>query len=138
MELEADLRLTSDRMIRTLEKLEALENEKRTLTPGTAEFVRLAREIERLASQVFAQTRTQEQLAQQTRSVTQQTGEKMTPIAQTGTVRELSQILADWRDAERRLAAADDGTQEHTQALADVSRLRDEYHRSYSASSSSD
>jgi hypothetical protein len=38
-------------------------------------------------------------------------------------------ILADWRAAERRLAAAAAGSDEETGAQAEVDRLRDEYRR---------
>src|SRR5688572_6621114 len=106
MELETDLRLASDRMLTTLDQLETLENEKRTLEPGSERFNRLAREIERLAAAVFAQTHAQQQLGEQARVVAERTGATMTPIEATPNLRELHVILADWRDAERRLLNA--------------------------------
>lgn len=134
MELETELRSTSDRMLRTLEQLETLENEKRTLTPGSPRFRKLASEIERLAAHVFAQTHVQQQLGEQAHDVTEQGGDKLPSIDETVKMRDVQLILTDWREAERRLAAAEPDSAEHAQAAADIGRLRDEYHRAYSAS----
>ena len=135
MELETDLRTTSDRMLRTLEQLESLENEKRALKPGSPRFLRLATEIERLAAAVFAQTHAQQQLGERAQVVNERTGADIAPIDEVRTVRDLQHILADWRDAERRLSAAAPDSAEHAQAVADTGRLRDEYHRAYSSGS---
>ncbi len=134
MELQTDLRITSDRMLQTLEQLEALENEKRTLTPGSPRFQKLAVEVERLAAAVFAQTHAQEQLGEKALAMRQQTGAELTPIEESAATRDLALVLADWRDAERRLGATAPDTAEHAQATADVGRLREEYHRTYRAS----
>ena len=133
MELETNLRTASDRMLRTLEQLETLENEKRALKPDSARFQRLAVEIERLAAAVFAQTHAQQQLGQRAQVVADRTGADIAPIDETHAMRDLQHVLADWRDAERRLAAAAPDSAEPAQAVADCGRLRDEYHRTYSA-----
>jgi hypothetical protein len=130
MDLEQQLRSASDETMRTLEQLEQLESEKRTLTPGTPRFVRLANEIERLAAIVFSQTSTQMSLAQQSHAAKQQ-GVKLPPIDEMSAARDVSLILADWRDAERRLAATSIDSAEHALAAGDVRRLRDEYHRAH-------
>ena len=138
MEVETDLRMTSDRMLRTLEQLESLENEKRALKPDSPRFLRLATEIERLAAAVFAQTHAQQQLGKRAQVVSEKTGADITPIEDVRTTRDLQHILADWRDAERRLATAAPDSAEHAQATADAGRLRDEYHRTYSTGTRED
>ena len=133
MELETQLRVASDRMLRTLEQLETLENEKRELQPGSNRFRKLASEIERLAADVFAQTHTQQQLGEVAKTVTERTGAEIAPIEEQSPTRDLQAILSDWRDAERRLALAEPDSAEHATATADVGRLREEYHRTYKA-----
>ena len=134
MEVEANLRVASDRMLKTLDQLELLENEKRTLKPGSPRFQTLAREIERLASEVFAQSHAQEQLGEQARAVERAKGVQLPPINEASHARDLAVILGEWRDAERRLSLADEDSAEHATALADAARLRDEYHASYTSS----
>ena len=46
--------------------------------------------------------------------------------------RRLQQILAAWRDAERRLALAEPGSAEHARVSAEVADLREQYQRAYS------
>src|SRR3954453_20822610 len=106
MELETDLRIASDRMLRTLETLASLENEKRALKPGTPHFVKLAKEIERLAAEVFAQTHTQKLLGEQA-EVAENRGADLTPIEETVPLRDLQLILSECFDAERRLQLAE-------------------------------
>ena len=48
--------------------------------------------------------------------------------------RDLSVILAEWRDAERRLQLAAPDSAEHSIASGDSRRLREEYQRAYTAS----
>jgi hypothetical protein len=128
MELQQDLRNVSDDMLRTLEQLQFLENEKRAEEPGSARFLKLAREIEKLAAVVFQQTSTQHSLAAATHSAAQQ-GEEMAPIDEIAATRDASLILSEWREAERRLSASAMDSADHAKAAADVRRLRDEYHR---------
>jgi hypothetical protein len=120
-------------MLSMIEQLQDLENQKRAEQPGTERFVKLAGEIERLAAMVFAQTAEQDKLAEQTHAAAQ-AGAVIAPIEQVAPAREdVSVILSEWRDAERRLSASAVDTAEHAKAAADVRRLRDEYHRYYSA-----
>jgi hypothetical protein len=132
MDLEQQLRTASDETLRTLEQLERLENEKRGETPGSARFVRLANEIERLAAVMFSATSAQQTLAQQTHAA-KRAGAELPPIEEMSATRDVSIILAEWRDAERRLAATGVDSAEHAIAAADVLRLRDEYHRAHKA-----
>ena len=132
MDLESQLRSASDETLRTLEQLERLETEKRSETPGSQRFVRLADEIERLAVVVFTHTSKQQTLAHETHAAKQQ-GVELPPIDEMSATRDVSLILADWRDAERRLASTGIDSAEHAVAAADVRRLRDEYHRAHEA-----
>ena len=116
----------------TLDQLQKLESEKRSETPGSPRFVRLAREIERLAAVVFTQTSAQQSLAEQTHAAAQ-VGAEMTPIEDVAPMRDVSLILSEWRDAERRLSSTAVDTAEHSKAAGDVRRLREEYHRAYQA-----
>ena len=103
MEVETDLRVTSDRLLRTLEQLEALENEKRNLKPGSVRFQKLAHEVERLAADVFSQTHQQRKLGETVKDIHDRTGAEFAPIEDQSATRELHVILSEWRDAERRL-----------------------------------
>lgn len=133
MELETDLRVASDRILKSLEQLDALENEKRTLSPDSARFQALAKQIERLAADIFAQSHAQQRLGERAQVEASRTGESPPTIAQTHRARDISEILAEWRDAERRLQAAAADSAERALAAADVDRLRDEYHDAYTA-----
>jgi hypothetical protein len=132
MELEQDLRLTSDEMLRTLEQLQRLENQKRAELPGTPGFVRLATEIEKLAAMVFAQTATQQSLAERSQEAGKR-GVELAPIDETVATRDVSVVIAEWREAERRLAGATIDSADHAKAAGDVRRLREEYHRTHKA-----
>jgi hypothetical protein len=46
--------------------------------------------------------------------------------------RELETILAEWRAAERRLAATLPGSAEHAHAATEVAHLRERYQHAYS------
>lgn len=127
VEIEANLRVTSDRLLSTLEQLQTLENEKRTLPPGSARFQTLAKEIERLSSEIFAQSHAQQQLGQRARVVERNKGVELPSIEESTVTRDLSVILNEWRDAERRLSLAQPDSAEHAVATADSARLRDEY-----------
>lgn len=133
MELEANLRNASDRMLRTLDQLAALENEKRTLKPDSERFQRLAREVERLAADVFAQTHAQRDIGERAKVVMDRIGAEVPPIEGATATRDLQLILNEWRDAERRLAAASPDSAEHAAAAAEVGHLRSEYHRAYTS-----
>ena len=132
MGLEHELRSVSDELLTTLEQLVRLEGEKRAEQPGTPRFVNLASEIERLAALVFAQTNTQSTLAEMSK-VAVKGGADLVPIDELEPVRDVSVILAEWRESERVLASSAMETAEHAKAAADVRRLRDEYHRAYKA-----
>ena len=129
LEIEKDLRFTSDEMLRALERLRELEARKRKLKPGTEPFVKLAEEVEQLAATVFERTREQTALGEKSLELTDAAATDFRPIDAVPPTRELHIILAEWRDAERRLAEAISGTSQASDAEADVERLRQEYRR---------
>lgn len=129
MEFEQDLRFTSDEMLRALERLRELESRKRKVKPGTERFRKLAEEVEALAGSIFTQTAEQQRLAAESVGLTETRVIDAPPIDQIGPVRELHMILNEWRDAERRLAAAAPGSEDAADADADAERLRQEYRR---------
>jgi hypothetical protein len=138
MELEQDLRLTSDELMHSLERLRELELEKRRLSPGTARFKQIAAEVERVAATIFAKSVQQDELAQETVELREHTGLSAPTIENVEPLREIQVILNEWREAERRLAAAAHGTPEHLEAQSAVQRLRNEYRRTSQAAESAD
>lgn len=134
MEIESELRVASDRILSTLEQLDTLETEKRTLKPDSERFQTLAREVERLAAEIFAQSHAQQRLGEKAQTASAETGANIAAIDNSSAARELPVILTEWRDAERRLQMAGADSAERALAVADVDRLRLEYQRAYSAS----
>jgi hypothetical protein len=127
------LRATSDALLRDLDVLVTIEEEKRTLDPGDPRLVELAARIEEIARRVLEGTTRQHDL---TRVANAQV-EAGSPNAPEGSiddaVRPIQAVLSDWRDAERRAAAAEPGSAEAAEANALVDRMRDEYRRAHEA-----
>ena len=133
METGNALRATSDALLRDLDVLVTIEEEKRTLDPGDPRLVELAARIEEIARRVLEGTTRQHNL---TRVANAQV-EAGSPQAPEGSiddaVRPIQAVLSDWRDAERRAAAAEPDSAEAAEANALVDRLRDEYRRAHEA-----
>jgi hypothetical protein len=125
------LRSTSDALLRDLEVLGTLEEEKRTIAPGDPRLVDLASQIADIAQRVLARTVRQRHLSQ-TVSAEALAGDRAMPSID-ATPRHPSEVLAEWRDAERRLVAADPDSAEWTEADALVEHLREEYWRASQA-----
>lgn len=122
---ETKLRTTSDAFLARLDRLHALEVEKRLLTPGSERMVALAAEIEELVRDVLSVAGTQHVLADQA-----DPNDRLRPI-EAIPPREAADILADWRAAERRFTSANAGSAEQDAARADIERLRQEYSRAF-------
>ena len=133
METGHALRETSDALLRDLDVLMQIEEEKRTLEPGDARLVDLAGRVEEIAQRVLAGTVRQHQLTQ----VANAQVEAGAPGAPTTTIdeppRAVQAVLAEWREAERRASAAEPGSADQAEATALVQRLRDEYRRAHEA-----
>jgi hypothetical protein len=133
METGDALRVTSDALLRDLDVLITIEEEKRTLEPGDPRLVDLAARIEDIAQRVLAGTSRQHQL---TKLVNAQVdaGDAGAPSATIDeTVRPVSAILADWREAERVASLAAPGSAEQAQASSMAARFREEYRRAFDA-----
>jgi hypothetical protein len=123
--LERGLRVASDSLLATLDELYALEEEKRTVEPGTERFVTLAGRVESLAEALLGHSRQQERLARASEGEDAPETRRIDEIPP----RAIHLVLAEWRAAERRLEAADPESEMADMAAADIRRLRDEYRR---------
>jgi len=127
------LREASDELLRDLEALSVLEDDKRQVPPGDPRLVDLAAQIESIAARVLITSGRQRELTEEIQEAAE-VGSSPIPAAPIDDIpRPISAILSDWRDAERRLEAADAGTAEHREAEVLVDQLRDEYRRAHEA-----
>lgn len=124
----ADLRQASDTLMQRLDRLHELESRKRELPPERPEFVRLAREIEDLSRALLFSSGEQVELAEAIHAdVKAGDAEGNLPIRDTPPKRDAVAVLAEWRAAERRLAAAPADSEEEQAARLEVERFRLEY-----------
>jgi hypothetical protein len=123
------LRTTSDALLRDLEVLGALEDEKRTIEPGDPRLVDLAAQIESIAKRVLSGSVRQRRLTEVSSDQVRDDAPGAPSTSIEDTPRQPSAILAEWRNAERRLTAADPTSAEWTEADALVDLLREEYRR---------
>lgn len=129
-ERAATLRRASDSFLQNLDRLLELETRKREIEPDNAEFVRLAKEIEDLSRVLLHTSAQQLDLAEEVHAdVKRGDGIVKQPIRETPPKRDAVAVLAEWRAAERRLAAAPIDSGEEREAQSDVERLRAEYRR---------
>ena len=130
LEHAADLRKASDVFMQRLDRLHELETRKRELPPDEPEFVRLAREIEDLSRALLWAGSQQVELAEEVHHEAKANDVAVDQsIRDTPPRRDAVSILAEWRAAERRLAASAPGSDDERDARADTERLRDEYRR---------
>jgi len=126
----ASLREASDTLMQRLDRLHELETRKRELPPERPEFVRLAREVEDLARALLSSSGVQVELAEAVHAdVKAGDLDADVSIRDTPPKRDAVSVLAEWRAAERRLAAAHMGSRDEAEARAEVERLRAEYSR---------
>jgi hypothetical protein len=129
-QVTSDLRVTSDSLLRMIDRLYELERRKRELQPADPEFVRLAREVEDVAAATLRETSLEVELADDVaeRAKTHPDGIVDMPIVDMSPgSRDATLILADWRSAERSLAAAPRDSEAERGARQEVERLRAEY-----------
>lgn len=128
-EMSAELRTTSDMLLLDLEALGTLEEQKRATPHGDEKLADLAARIEELAHKVLAGSRRQRELTEQvTEAAAAGDIDGSTTIEE---MRPASEILADWREAERAARDAPLGSVERAQASLMIDRFRDEYQRSF-------
>jgi hypothetical protein len=131
VEMSNALRETSDALLRDLDVLTALEEEKRGLAPGDPRLVDLAGRVQEIAARILAGSVREHQLTQSA-NLEVATGAPNAPTATINeTPRSMVAILAEWRDAERRAAAAEPGSSEEAESRALADTLRQEYGRAY-------
>jgi hypothetical protein len=104
---DQELRVTSDGFLARVERLQALEEQKREVLEWAARQTTLAKDA------------------------AAEDGDGQ-PIAVTPP-RALRVVLDEWRAAERAVTSEQPGTAAYESARADVDRLRDEYARAYGA-----
>ena len=131
METSHALRETSDTLLRDLDVLMQIEEEKRTLEPGDARLVDLAGRIEEIAQRVLAGTVRQHQLTQVANAQVEAGAHDAPSATIDETPRSIQAVLAEWREAERRVASAEPGSAEEAEARALIQSLRDEYRRAH-------
>ena len=135
MSIEPNLHEVSDALLANLDRLRALELEKRSLPVGSPRLVELATEIEALAVLVLGSTDTQVDLAKE--AVREARAGELDPNAtieeMSAAPRELHVVLSEWRDAERRLAEVSPDSPEALRLRGDIELLRAEYGRAHDA-----
>lgn len=121
-----DLRRTSDGLLEDLERLVALEEEKRTVPADDPRLVELAREVEEVAARVLAHSAAQRQLSEEVTSA-------LPPDAPSidETSRPIAAILAEWRATEQQLATMEPDSPDAAALERRIGLLRDEYRRAY-------
>ena len=126
------LRLTSDELLRDLDALNQLEEEKRQTPEGDPRLVEIATRVEELAQRVLDHSRRQVALSQ---SVNREaaSGESSGGATIATSRRNPGEILAEWRAAERETAAAEPDSIASIEARARADRLRDEYREAFDA-----
>jgi DNA-binding HxlR family transcriptional regulator len=132
-----DLRVTSDALVRDLEVLGELEDEKRTLEPGDPRLVELAQRVEDIARRVLSATVRQRHLTQVGHRQVEEGHAAAPETSIDDTVRPIADILSEWRAAERRAGAADPESAEAAEANALADHYREEYRRALAQRDSS-
>jgi hypothetical protein len=131
----AELRQTSDDVLRNLDALSALEEQKRSVQPDDPRLVALAKEVETLAAKVLASAVRQRNLATDLND--DPAAAAATPPIEEQT-RPAAEILKSWRDAERALAAAEPGSADEATARAAIEQCREEYRQAFESRAHAD
>jgi hypothetical protein len=127
------LREASDELLRDLEALSVLEEDKRQVAAGDPRLIDLAAQIESIAARVLITSGRQRELTQEIQEAAEIGASSAPGTTIDETPRAISAILSDWRDAERRLEAAEVGTAAAREAEVIVDRLKEEYRRAHEA-----
>jgi hypothetical protein len=131
-EIDAEeLRRRSDQILETIAKLTNLEVDKREAQPGTGAFVDTARSVRELVQTLLHLAGDEQRLAERLQRLRQAAHGAVPerPIARVSGARSIQVVLAEWREAERRLIQAEVASDAERDAQADAARLREEYRR---------
>ncbi len=124
-----ELNGTSETLLEHLELLQQLEEGRRGLDAADPRVQTLAAEVRALSASVLEMSMRQRTLGERLAVA----DPAQAPSIEDAPPRELSLILSDWRDAERRWRTAPAGSLDGKVARADVDRFRDEYARAHAA-----
>jgi hypothetical protein len=125
------LRATSDSLLSDLDALQELEQTKRTIEPGDPQLVRVAAQIEQLASRVLGASVEQLHLTERVNRLVRSASPQAPDVPIEEMKRDMRLILADWRDAERRASLAEPGSPDALTAASDIERYRAEYREAF-------
>ena len=123
------LRATSDALLRDLEALGALEEEKRIVPSTDPRLTDLARRIHEIAGRVLQRTADQQAL---TERIAASSAILAAPAIE-DVVRSPAAILTEWRAAEQRVSVIDPTTPEAAELRILADRLREEYRAAFEA-----
>jgi hypothetical protein len=121
------LRATSDALLRDLEALTALEEEKRALPATDPRLADLARRVYEIAGRVLQRTADQQALTERAAAAPPAVADP--PIDDV--LRSPAAILAEWRAAEQRANVIDPATPEGAELRILATRLREEYREAF-------
>ena len=121
------LRATSDALLRDLDALGALEEEKRGVLPSDPRLTELAARIQEIAARVLARSDHQRELTEMVAADPEAVGDL--PIEDME--RSPAAILAEWRTAEQRASTIDQGVPEAEELRILADRLREEYRAAF-------
>lgn len=121
----AILRATSDQLVLAIAEADARERRKRGMRPADPAFLELARAVRIAAEVVVELSRQEERTALEI--ARESTSGALPPIEAMRPARELASILDEWRAVEKRLGAAESGSAEAEELMAEFERLRDSY-----------
>ena len=117
------LRTTSDALLRDLEALGALEEEKRSILPSDPRLTELAARIHEIAARVLARSAHQRELTE----IVAADPEAAEDLPIEDVDRSPAAILAEWRAAEQRASMVDQSLPEAEELRILADRLREEY-----------
>ena len=129
---EGELRAESDATLAALDTIRELEERKRHLAPETPDFLFAARQITELTHVLTRTVTRQEELAEAVaRGAKKATPSRDRPIVEIPPADNLPAILAAWRNAERRLAEAEVGSDEERELRDAIDALRRSYAKAH-------
>jgi hypothetical protein len=131
-----EFRATADQMLQIIDEMRAIEDAKRNVDVGSAEFVDLARKAADQGRLAFRWTQLQLTMAEESAARVAR-GEQAPDIHLINVAaRPLDRTLALWREAQIRLEIAPLGSAQALEAADAIERLREEYQMGHEATES--
>ena len=129
---EREFRATTDQMLDLIDRLREVEQAKQQAEFGSAKFIAIAADAERLSQIVFRWAGMQLQMAEASAGAVQRGESSAQPLSNVQP-RPLDRILANWREAQLRFEISRPGSPEAAAAADAVERLREEFKAAESA-----